>query len=112
MRLASGLTLRAITAPYFVGTKIEAFQGRGEEDYFASHDLEDLIAVVDGRGSLLEEIDMASSELPRFIGEAIRSLLGEPRFVDALPGYLLPDAANQRRIMQLREKLDASSRVA
>ena len=68
--------------------------------------------MVDGRGSLLEEIDMASSELKRFIGEAIRLLLAEPRFLDALPGYLLPDAANQRRIMQLREKLDALSRVA
>jgi hypothetical protein len=32
---------------YFVGTRIEAFRGRGEEDYFVSHDREDLIAVVD-----------------------------------------------------------------
>ena len=29
VKLASRLTLRAITAPYFVGTKIEAFRGRG-----------------------------------------------------------------------------------
>ena len=112
VRLTSGLTLRAITAPYFVGTKIEAFRGRGEEDYFASHDLEDLVAVVDGRASLLEEMNTALPDLRRFIGEALRSLLAEPRFLDALPGYLLPDAANQRRIRQLREKLDALSRLA
>ena len=49
LTLPGSLTLRTITAPYFVATNIEAFRGRGREDYFASHDLEDFIAVVDGR---------------------------------------------------------------
>lgn len=31
--LPSGVTIRAITSPYFLGTKIEAFLGRGENDY-------------------------------------------------------------------------------
>ncbi len=61
--LPSGLLLRVVTAPYFLGTKIEAFHGRGAEDYFASHDLEDLIAVVDGRASLIDEVSTASPEL-------------------------------------------------
>ncbi|HWZ51251.1 MAG TPA: hypothetical protein VNW54_07290 [Granulicella sp.] len=52
--LPSGLRLKAITAPYFLGTKIEAFRGRGHGDYFGSHDLEDLITVIDGRPSLLQ----------------------------------------------------------
>jgi len=66
--LPGNLTLRAITAPYFLGTKIEEFRGRGREDYFASHDLEDLITVVDGRPSLLNEVEAASAELRSFIG--------------------------------------------
>jgi hypothetical protein len=110
VRLRRGLTLRAITAPYFLGTKIEAFRGRGRGDYFASHDLEDFITVVDGRTSLLDEVEAASSELRRFIGEAVGALLSEPRFLDALPGYLLPDEANQARIAPLVEKLRALSR--
>jgi hypothetical protein len=36
--LPSGVTVRAITSPYFLGTKIEAFLGRGENDYIVSHD--------------------------------------------------------------------------
>jgi hypothetical protein len=111
VQLPSGLTLRAITAPYFLGTKIEAFRGRGEGDYFASHDLEDFIAVIDGRPSLLQEIQEASPELRAFLGEAIRGLLTTSRFLDALPGYLSPDTANQARIASLSEKLDALSRV-
>jgi hypothetical protein len=47
--ISENMKVRAITAPYFLGTKLEAFHGRGHLDYFASHDLEDLIAVVDGR---------------------------------------------------------------
>ena len=101
VHLRGGLTLRAITAPCFLGTKIEAFRGRGRGDYFASHDLEDFITVVDGRTSLLDEVAAASVELRRFVGEAVGALFAEPRFLDALPGYLLQDEANQARIAQL-----------
>jgi hypothetical protein len=109
--LPSGLVLRVVTAPYFLGTKIEAFRGRGLEDYFASRDLEDFITVVDGRASLFEEINQASQELQAFIGDAVKLLLSEPRFLDALPGYLLPDEANQGRIAQLLGKLRALAQL-
>lgn len=41
--------------PYFLATKIEAFKGRGRRDFWASHDLEDLIFVIDGRSTIVEE---------------------------------------------------------
>ena len=50
------ITIRLVTAPYFVATKLEAFIGRGHDDYLASHDIEDLVAVVDGRPELAHEI--------------------------------------------------------
>jgi hypothetical protein len=37
----------------FVATKFEAFHGRGNNDHLASHDLEDIITVVDGRPELM-----------------------------------------------------------
>jgi predicted nucleotidyltransferase len=51
VRLANDLPIRVVTAPLFLGTKLEAFKGRGKNDYFASHDLEDVVAVIDGRPS-------------------------------------------------------------
>jgi predicted nucleotidyltransferase len=104
--ISENLKVRAITAPYFLGTKLEAFHGRGHLDYFASHDLEDLIAVVDGRAALLDEVAAAAEDLRMFIGNAIRALLTELRFQDALPGYLLPDAASQSRIPLLLRRLE------
>ena len=53
--LPSGREIRLITAPVFLATKLEAFDGRGNGDYLSSHDLGDLIAVVDGRSELLNE---------------------------------------------------------
>ena len=49
-----GLRIRVVTAPYFVATKLEAFRGRGRGDYISSHDLEDLLAVIDGRDVIVE----------------------------------------------------------
>ena len=105
IRLPGGLVIRAINAPYFLGTKLEAFKGRGKRDYLASHDLEDFMAVVDGRQFLVAEVKGASSELKIYIADSVRRLLNEPRFLDALPGYLLPDEASQARTGQLLSKL-------
>ena len=40
-------SIRLVTGPYFLATKFEAFEGRGKGDYLLSHDLEDIIALVD-----------------------------------------------------------------
>lgn len=105
VQLPSGLVIRAISAPYFLATKLEAFRGRGKSDYLASHDLEDFIAVIDGRSSLVSELESASSELKDYLADSARTLLSTSQFLDALPGYLLPDDANQARIGQLLAKL-------
>ena len=109
VQLPSGVSIRAITAPYFLGTKVEAFLNRGQEDFYASRDLEDCIAVVDGRASILTEVDTAPAKLQTYLAEAMRTLLSESRFVYALPGYLLPDEGSQQRLSSLLRKLRAIS---
>jgi predicted nucleotidyltransferase len=103
--LPSGLAIRLISAPVFVATKLEAFAGRGRGDFMSSHDLEDLLAVVDGRESLLDECRAATSELRDYLGERFRALMLQPAFVNALPGYLPGDAASQERLPELHTKL-------
>lgn len=43
---------RLISPPAFIALKYVAFVDRGDGDYYASHDLEDLISVVDGRANM------------------------------------------------------------
>lgn len=103
--------IRVVTAPVFVATKLEAFDGRGNRDYLSSHDLEDLIAVVDGRETLLEECRASPSELKIWLGARMAALLNIPAFVDALSGHLPADAANQRRLSGLKRKLQDISEL-
>ena len=105
VQLANDLSIRVVTAPLFLGTKLEAFKGRGKNDCFASHDLEDIIAVIDGRTSLLDEILHAPKELKVYLAREIQKLLGRQEFMDALPGYLLPDPASQARLGKLLKTL-------
>jgi hypothetical protein len=106
-RVSEDLEIRIVTAPFFLATKLEAFKGRGQGDFFASHDLEDFISVVDGRSTLVTEIQATTAELRAYLRDKIRSLLATPGFLDALPGYLLPDAASQARISIVLERLEA-----
>jgi len=99
--LPTGRTIRVITAPYFVATKLEAFYGRGKGDFLSSHDLEDVITVMDGRPTLLEEVGSVTAEVRQYIGNQCEGLLASSRFHDALPGYVLPDESSQRRIPAL-----------
>jgi hypothetical protein len=96
-RKVGKLHIRVVSAPYFLATKLEAFAGRGDGDYRASHDLEDLITLIDGRPELPGEALAAAPALRAFLGEKVGALLDEPEFLDALPGHLRGDAASQDR---------------
>jgi hypothetical protein len=109
--LEPSLQIRIVSAPCFLATKLEAYKRRGGGEYLGSHDLEDLISVVDGRPSLADELQAASEDLRAYVAAEIGALLEDPRFVDALPGHLLPDAASQARIgLVLRRLRDISRR--
>jgi hypothetical protein len=97
-RLRDDLEIRMVTAPYFIATKLEAFKGRGRGDFLGSHDLEDVVSVVDGRETLSAEVRDAGADLSQYVRREVVKLLASPAFIDALPGFLLPDAATQSRV--------------
>jgi hypothetical protein len=105
--LQQGTKIRVVTAPYFVATKLEAFAGRGRNDFTASHDIEDIIAVVDGRPELVQEILSAPADVRRHVSEQIRSYLDTSAFLDAISGHLPPDDASQRRAPLVIQRLQA-----
>lgn len=63
-----------------------------------SHDLEDIITVIDGRPELGEEVAASDAGLRRYLRDEFSNLLANAEFRDALPGHLLPDVASQQRI--------------
>lgn len=103
--LPSGRTIRLITPPCFIATKIEAMYGRGGGNFRESHDLEDIVNLVDGRPELLGEIADADSELRHYLREEIGDLLGEPGFVDSLTWHFPGDRVSQARVPDLIARL-------
>ncbi len=106
----AGHAARIVTPALFIATKLEAFHGRGHDDVFASHDLEDIITVVDGRPEIVDDVAAADEQARAYISADIRSLLDNPDFVEALAGFLLPDAASQARRTILEQRLEALAR--
>jgi predicted nucleotidyltransferase len=103
-KLSSGKFIRVVSPPYFVATKLEAFLDRGENDFLASHDLEDLITVINGREELKDEIQNAPENVRKYISGYLNNLLANQGFIDALPGHLMPDAGRVGILMgRLRE---------
>lgn len=96
-QLASGISIRAAPPPYLLATKVEAFKARGREDFVASPDFGDIIALVDGREELVAEVIAADAELRAYLAEELSLLIDHPQFPDGIFGSLRPDAASQAR---------------
>ncbi|MGB9286512.1 MAG: hypothetical protein WCB59_21055 [Candidatus Sulfotelmatobacter sp.] len=98
--------IRVITAPYFVATKLEAFHGRGKNDFAMSRDLEDIVTVIDGRSELADEVRHAPADLRKYLSKEFGDLLSNRSFLEALPGHLLPDAASQQRLELVQRRMN------
>lgn len=86
--LGDGITIRLVSAVGFVATKLEAFASRGGGDFLSSHDLEDVLNIVDGREELAEELAAAPAELRQALAAAFAPLLTNQDFVNVLPGLI------------------------
>lgn len=96
--LPSGKKIRMIAAPYFLITKLEAFHGRGGGDYLMSHDIEDIVAVLDGRGEIVDEVKQADVSLRKEVAGRFQNLLREGKFIDAVSGHMPTDETSQARV--------------
>lgn len=72
-----------------------------------SHDLEDIVALIDGRAEIVGEIANADADVRAYIVAEISGLMADDDFREAIPGFLLPDAASQSRRALLEERLRA-----
>ncbi|WP_382326389.1 hypothetical protein ACFJGX_14000 [Hydrogenophaga sp. UC242_50] len=98
-----GLVLRHLSAPYFLRTKFEAFKDRGRNDVFVSHDLEDIMTVVEGRAALVKEVKAAPDNVRLHIARSVANLLALPTFTNALPGLLSDPEREETALARLSQ---------
>ena len=85
-KLDSGIQIAVASPVYFLATKFEAFDGRGEGDYF-SHDIEDIVFVLENSSDIINKILASPLTLKEYLAERMGNLLND-RFLNVLPGIL------------------------
>lgn len=103
-QLTDELEIKHLTAPLFVATKLEAYRGRGDDDPLGSHDLEDILIVVDGREELFAEVQGANEDVRSFIASELRELKKHPDFYNFLEGNIRGPAG---RVEIVEDRIDA-----
>lgn len=87
--LNSGRVISLLAPLYLVATKLEAFKDRGEGDFLASHDLEDMISVLASSQPLREQIQHDGAPVCEALREELKAMR-EP-LLRALIYHLAPE---------------------
>jgi predicted nucleotidyltransferase len=104
--IAADVSVRVISPPYFIATKLDAFRDRGRGDYLHK-DMEDIITVVDGRASIEADVLSSPAVVRAYLIERFRILLADLDFFDAVAGHLPSDSASQARLPLVLSRMRA-----
>ena len=95
--LPAGLAIRIFPVAHFLAAKLEAFKGRGRGDFQGSHDLEDIMAILDGRRDIVKELREASKNVIAYLKTEFAGMLAISKFKDSIAGHLHPGPTNAAR---------------
>jgi hypothetical protein len=101
-KLSEDVTIKLISAPLFLCTKLDAFSDRGHGDYLSSSDIEDVVAIVNGRDELIAECAAQNGAVVEYLAANCRQLINDEPFLNALPGILPYTARNREAIVVSR----------
>lgn len=87
-RLSTGATIRVVSPPYFLATKLEAWSGRGKNDLLGSRDIDDVFTLIRGRSELVDELRSVAAPVQAYVAQELRALLKHRAF-----DYLLQSLA-------------------
>lgn len=97
-------TIRVLSVPFYIATKLEAFNDRGK-DYRTSHDFEDVIYVIDNCTSIVEEILQSEKNVKEFIITELKKVIENPHLEEIIQSQIHPNMAAGRYPL-IKEKLE------
>lgn len=96
--------IQILSAPCYLATKFEAFNNRGK-DYRTSHDIEDIIYILDNRTSIVDEVLQSDARIRRFITEQLEQI-SQLGVEEVLMAHVHPLMLEERMPMVM-EKINA-----
>lgn len=96
-KLDEDMVISIFSSPYFIASKMEAFKTRGKSNLYWSHDLEDIIFVLDNRDSVEDELLNADAKVKQYLQEEFKILLNNASFEEALIAHVEQSDQTQRK---------------
>lgn len=94
-----------LSAPCFLATKFEAFNSRGK-DYRTSHDIEDIIYIIDNRITIVDEIAKCDERILEFIKSELQKIIDKGLLEELLQTHIHPLIIDER-IEIVKEKINS-----
>jgi predicted nucleotidyltransferase len=93
--MAKQQEIQLLTAPCYLATKFEAFNDRGS-DYRTSHDIEDIINIIDNRIGIVDEISKAEVDISNFIRQQFNEIIQQEMLKEVLISHIHPIMLEER----------------
>jgi len=87
--------INILKAPCYLATKFEAFGNRGI-DYRSSHDMEDIIYILDNRIDIVNEIEKSPQKVRKFIQSELNKMVEQSLLNEVLEAHIHPLVIEQR----------------
>jgi predicted nucleotidyltransferase len=87
--------IKLLSAPCFLATKFEAFNSRGK-DYRTSHDIEDIVYVLDNRSKIVDEILKEDNNISNFLKEQFQIIINKGILEEMLISHIHPNSLDER----------------
>ncbi|WNM19487.1 nucleotidyl transferase AbiEii/AbiGii toxin family protein [Flavobacterium capsici] len=104
-QLEDGTAINMLPSPYFLATKLEAFKDRGQNDFYGSHDYEDIIYLLDNRTTIVEEILAADEDVRQYIKDELTAIKNHPQADEILAMHIHP-LIREERFKMLMVKIE------
>jgi predicted nucleotidyltransferase len=105
IELPEGVNINILPSPYFLATKLEAFKDRGANDFYGSHDYEDIIYLLDNRTTIVEEILAADEDVRTYIKQEINIIKNHSQANEILAMHIHP-LIREERFGMLMDKIE------
>jgi predicted nucleotidyltransferase len=102
-----GVTLRHVSAPGFLVLKWAAYVDRGGNYPTGSTDLEDILALLASRPTILAEISTTAEDIRAYLRDCATALIAHPDYADSLDAHLNNAGQRVKVIRAVRLTLEA-----
>ncbi|WP_291856977.1 nucleotidyl transferase AbiEii/AbiGii toxin family protein [Marinilabilia sp.] len=87
--------IQILPTPCYLATKFEAFNDRGK-DYRTSHDMEDIIYVIDNNSKIVEEIQNTDKRIKNYLIEQLQTIEEKQLLEEVIMSHVHPIMLEER----------------